>query len=154
MIHHISIDALHPLRVASVLAEILNGRAYKFLIPGSYTVMPFDKYGTAVAVFKQGDVWAPGMDAEPAQVIQTTPNDLVAIHAASSVPTTQHQIEQIGRREGWHVLTRKQGDAPFSVVEFWLENRLLLEFLPPGFETEYLQSMQPEVIEQILGQPI
>jgi hypothetical protein len=154
MIHHISIDALHPLRVASVLAEILNGRAYKFLIPGSYTVMPFDKYGTAVAVFKQGDVWAPGMDAEPAQVIQTTPNDLVAIHAAISVPTTQHQIEQIGRREGWHVLTRKQGDAPFSVVEFWLENRLLLEFLPPGFETEYLQSMQPEVIEQILGQPI
>ncbi len=154
MIHHISIAAHNPLRVASVLAEILNGRAYKFLIPGSYTVMPFDEYGTAVAVFKQGDVWAPGADAEPAQVIQAAPTNLVATHAAISIPTTQQQIEQIGQREGWRVLTRKQGDAPFSVIEFWLENQFLIEFLPPGFETEYLQSMQPEVIEQILGQPI
>lgn len=154
MIHHISIDAYNPLRVASVLAEILNGKVYKFLIPGSYTVMPFDNYGTAVAVFKQGDVWAPSIDTEPAQVIQTVPTDLVAIHAAISVPSTQQQIEQIGQREGWHILTRKQGDAPFSVVEFWLENRLLMEFLPPEFEIQYLQAMQPEIIEQVLGQPI
>jgi hypothetical protein len=46
MIHHISIDAHSPLQVASILAEILNGKVYKFLIPGSYIVMPFDKYGT------------------------------------------------------------------------------------------------------------
>jgi hypothetical protein len=154
MIHHISIAAHHPWRVASVLAEILNGRAYKFLIPGSYTVMPFDKYGTAIAVFKQGDVWVPGIDAEPAEVIQTTPTDLVATHAAISVPTNQQQIEQIGQREGWRVLTRKQGDAPFSVIEFWLENQFLIEFLPPEFEAQYSQAMQPEIIEQVLGQPI
>jgi hypothetical protein len=30
----------------------------------------------------------------------------------------------------------------------------LFEFLLPGFETQYLQTMQPEMIEQILGQPI
>ncbi len=154
MIRHISIDAYNPLLVAGVLAEILNSKVYKFLIPGSYTVMPFDNHGTAVAVFRRGDVWAPGIDTEPAQVIQTTPTDLVAIHAAISVPSTQQQIEQIGQREGWRVLTRKQGDAPFRVVEFWLENRLLMEFLPPEFETQYLQAMQPEIIEQVLGQPI
>jgi hypothetical protein len=154
MIHHISINARNPLRVASVLAEILNGKAYQFLIPGSYTVMPFDKYGTAIAVFQQGDVWAQGIDAEPAQVIQSTFTDLVATHAAISVPTSQQQIEEIARREGWHFLTRKQGEAPFSVIEFWVENRILFEFLPPDFEAQYLQSMQPDVIEPILGQPI
>ena len=155
MIHHISIDAHNPLRVASVLAEILKGKVYKFLIPGSYIVMPFDNYGTHIVVFKEGDVWAPGADTKSARILQTAPADLVAIHAAISVPTTQQQIEQIGQREEWRVLTRKQGDVvPFSAIEFWVENRILFEFLPPGFETQYLQTMQPETIEQMLGQPI
>jgi hypothetical protein len=51
-------------------------------------------------------------------------------------------------------LTRKQGDAPFSLIEFWVENRILFEFLPPEFLPEYLQIMQPNAIEQIIGQPI
>jgi hypothetical protein len=154
MIHHISIDAHNPLRVASVLAEILNGKVYRFLIPGSYIVMPFDNYGTHVVVFKEGDVWASGADAKSAQILQTAPTNFVAFHAAISVPTNQQKIEQIGQREEWRVLTRDPGDGAFRLVEFWVENRILFEFLPPGFETEYLQTMQPEMIEQILGQPI
>lgn len=154
MIHHISIDAHNPLRVARVLAEIWNGKAYPFLYPGSYTVMPFDNYGTAVVVLAQGNVWASGTDAESAQVLQTAPTDLVAIHAAISVPTTQQQIEQIGQREGWRVLTRPQGKDAFRLIEFWVENRILFELLPPEFQTQYLQTMQPEMIEQILGKPI
>lgn len=154
MIHHISIDAHNPLRVASVLAEIWNGKVYQFFYPGSYNVMPFDSYGTAVVVFPQGTVWTPGADAKSAQLLPSTSTGLVAIHAAISVPATQQQIEQIGQREEWRVLTRNQGDGAFRLVEFWVENRILFEFLPPGFETQYLQTMQPEMIEQILGQPI
>jgi hypothetical protein len=155
MIHHISIDVRDPLRVASALAEILNGKVYKFLISGSYIMMPFDNYGTHIVVLKEGDVWAPGTDTESALILQTTPTNLVAVHAAIAVPTTQQQIEQIGQREGWRVLTRKQGDVvPFSVIEFWVENRILFELLPPEFVPQYLQTMQPEIIEQILGQPI
>jgi hypothetical protein len=155
MIHHISIDAQNPERVASVLAEIWQGQAFKFLIPGSYLVIPFDSYGTHVVVFKQGDVWAPGTDAEAAQIRQTAPANLVAIHAAISVPATQQQIEQIGHREGWRVLTRYQDDVvPFGAIEVWVENRILFEFLPPEFLPQYLQTMQPKAIERILGQPI
>lgn len=154
MIHHISIDAYNPLRVANVLAEIWKGKAYQFFYPGSYNVMPFDSYGTGIVVFPHGTVWTPGADIKPAQLQPSTSTDLVAIHAAISVPTTQQQIEQIGQREGWRVLTRDQEDSIFSLVEFWVENRILFEFLPPGFETQYLQTMQPERIEQILGQPI
>ncbi len=154
MIRHISIDARNPLRVASVLAEIWNGKIYQFFYPGSYNVMPFDHYGTAVVVFPQGTIWTPGSDTQSAQLLPSVSTDLVAIHAAISVPTTQQQIEQIGQREGWHVLTRDQGDGAFRLVEFWLENRILFEFLPPGFEAQYLQTMQPKMIEQILGQPV
>jgi hypothetical protein len=56
MIHHISIDAYNPLQVASVLAEILKGKAYHFFYSGSYNVMPFDSYGTGIVVFPQGTV--------------------------------------------------------------------------------------------------
>ncbi|MBD2461476.1 hypothetical protein H6G89_10485 [Oscillatoria sp. FACHB-1407] len=154
MIHHISIDAHNPLRVASVLAEIWNGKVHQFFYPGSYNVMPFDSYGTAIVVLPQGTVWTPGDDTKSAQLLPSTSTDLVAIHAAISVPATQQQIEQIGQREGWRVLTRNQGDGAFRLVEFWVENRILFEFLPPGFEIQYLQTMQPEMIEQILGQPI
>lgn len=151
MIHHISIDARDPLRVAGVLAKIWNGKAYKFLVSDSYIVIPFDDYGTHIAVFKEGDVWSPSTDREPAKVIPAPPTKLVAIHAAISVPTTQRQIEQ---QEGWRVLTRKQGDAPFSLIEFWVENRILFEFLPPEFAPQYLEIMKLESIEKMLGQSI
>jgi hypothetical protein len=154
MIHHISIDAHNPLQVARVLAEIWQGKAYQFFYPGSYNVMPFDRYGTAVVVFPYGTVWTPGTTTQSAQLFPSASTNLVALHAAISVPTTQEQIEQIGQREGWHVLMRNQKDNPFGVVEFWVENRILFEFLPPGFEAQYLQTMQPERIEQMLGQPI
>ncbi|MBC7881068.1 MAG: hypothetical protein H7Y37_07000 [Anaerolineae bacterium] len=155
MIHHISIDAHNPLRVANALAEILNGKTYKFLIAGSYVVLPFDHYGTHIVVFQEGDVWAPGADIESAKVIQTTTANFASSHGAISVPTTQHQIEKIAHREGWRVLIRKQGDeVPFSAIEFWVENRLLFEFFPPEFVPQYLQAMQPEAIVKILGQPI
>jgi hypothetical protein len=155
MIHHLSIDAHDPLRVASVLAEIWHGKVYQFLISGSYLMIPFDNYGTHIVVFKSGDVWNPGNDLEAAKVIQTTPTNLMAIHTAISVPSTQQQIEQIGQREGWRVLTRNRGDkVPFGAIELWVENRLLFELFTLEFLPEYLQTMQPEAIEKILGQPI
>jgi hypothetical protein len=154
MIHHLSIDAQNPLHVASVLAEILQGEVYKFLVPGSYILLPFDNHGTHIVVFKQGDVWAPGADAESAQVLQAVPTNLVASHVAILIATTQQQVEYIGQREGWRVVTRVKGDAPFSAIEFWVENRLLFELFPPEFAAEYLQFMHPQKIEQLLGQPI
>lgn len=155
MIHHLSIDARDPLRVAGVLAEIWKGKVYKFLIPGSYLVMPFDNYGTHIVVFKSGDVWTPGADTESAKVCPTAPTDFVSAHVAISVPIEHQQIERIGKREGWRVLTRNQGNGnPFSAVEFWVENRFLLEFFSPEFTPQYLQAMQPESIDRILGQPI
>jgi hypothetical protein len=155
MIHHISIDAQNPLQVAKVLAEIQKGKVYEFLIPDSYLVIPFDNHGTHIVIFKEGNVWAPGTDAESAQVLQTVSSNWVAMHAAISVSTTQQQIEQIGQREGWRVLTRNRGKVvPFSAIEFWVENRILFEFFTPEFVPEYLQTMQPDKIEKVLGQPL
>jgi hypothetical protein len=155
MIHHISIDAQNPLRVASVLAELWHGKTYQFLVPGSYAVLPFDNYGTHIVVFQTGDAWHPGTDHESAKVMQSTPTHFMPLHAAISIPATHEEIEHIGKREGWRTLIRRQGKGvPFSVVEFWVENRILFEFFPSEFLPEYLQTMQPNMIQKILGEAI
>jgi hypothetical protein len=153
MIHHISIAAKNPLHVASVLAEIWHGKVFKFPHPGSYVVFPFDKYGTGIEVLPLECVLVPASDTEPSKVIQVShSSSFVATHAAISVPVSQEQLEQIGKREGWQVALCNRG--PFDVIEFWLENRLMLEFLPPELATQYLQSIQPQIAEQVFGQPI
>src|SRR6476646_9958906 len=140
MIHHISIAAENPLRVATVLAEIWQGKVFKFPHPGSYVVFPFDKYGTGIEVFPLESVLVPASDTEPSKVIQIShTSSFVATHAAISVPASQEQIEQIGEREGWQVARCNRG--PFNVIEFWLENRLMLEFLTPELTAYYLQSI-------------
>lgn len=153
MIHHFSIAAENPLRVATVLAEIWHGKVFKFPYPGSYVVFPFDQYGTGIEVFPLECVLVPASDTELSKVIQTpNPSVFVTTHAAISVPASQQQLEQIGKREGWQVARCNRG--PFDVIEFWLENRLMLEFLPPELATQYLQSIQPEIAEQVFGQSI
>jgi hypothetical protein len=155
MIRHISIDAQDPLRVAVVLAEILSGKAYKFLTPLSAIVMPFDDYGTHIVIFKEGAVWAPGSNSESAKILQASPAHLISAHTAMSVPVSYSQIEQIAKREGWRALVRRKSEGvPFSVVEFWVENRILFEFMPPDFLPEYLETMQPEPIQKMMGEPL
>ena len=52
-------------------------------------------------------------------------------HALLSVPLEPDEIERIGAREGWRAKTfgrGMQGQKPFfHVIEFWLENRLMIE---------------------------
>lgn len=60
------------------------------------------------------------------------------IHAAISVPIIQQEIEEIGVRKGWRVV-RCNRDSFFDVIEFWVENRLMIEFLTPEMASQYLK---------------
>jgi hypothetical protein len=50
---------------------------------------------------------------------------------------SQADITNIATREGW--LCRRNDRAQFPVIEFWIENRLMCELLPPEFAREYLR---------------
>src|SRR6266571_4581372 len=54
---------------------------------------------------------------------------------------SRKQIEAIGAREGWRAKTfgrGMRGRKPFfHVIEFWLENRLMIEVVPPAMVREY-----------------
>ena len=67
-------------------------------------------------------------------------------HIFLSVPLDREAVERIGTREGWRTKTfgrGMKGHKPFfHVIEFWLENRLMIEVAPPDMTEEYLSLLQ------------
>jgi hypothetical protein len=63
-----------------------------------------------------------------------------------SVPREAEEVELIGAREGWRAKTfgrGMRGHKPFfHVIEFWLENRLLIEVATPAMAEEYLDFLR------------
>jgi hypothetical protein len=156
MLHHISIAAQNPLRVAQVIAEVMKGEAYPFFPhPGSYMVFSMDEHGTAIEVYPLETKLAPGEGDEQCKFVQTANfNGMTATHAAISVPSSQAEIEAIGKREGWRVL-RCNRDSFFDVIEFWLENKVMLEFLTPEMADQYVAVTSPENLKRVfMANPI
>jgi hypothetical protein len=155
MIHHMSIAAANPLRVAQALAEIWQGLVFDFThIPGSYLVVAADEYGSGIEVHPIETQLMPGNGAEPCQIVrQANAENFIAVHAAVSVPSSEAQIKQIANREGWRVVNCDRGI--FKLIEVWVENRFLLEFLTPELAAKYLEStQQPQLVEREFGLPI
>jgi hypothetical protein len=145
MLHHISISVSNPLHVANVLAEIMQGRAVPFLPhPGSYMAVAGDKFGTAIELYPIGTELIP--DVSTGQVgfqVDLHCSYYLPIHAAVSVPTNLKEIERIGARERWQTRLCNR-DGLFDVLEFWIENRLMLELLTPAMAIKYMDCLHPE----------
>ena len=156
MIHHISVSAQNPHHVAQVLAEIFKGQAVPFpSCPGSYMAVLLDEHGTAIEVLPAKSAIIPGSEQNGNSYVQNVQaSQFTATYAAVSVPTSQTDIEQIGGREGWRVV-RCNRDGFFDVIEFWIENNLLLELLTPEMTAQYLAfTQQPDVLKHFVTEPI
>lgn len=149
MIHHISVAANNPQHVAQVLAEVWQGQMMPFPVhQGSYFVTPFDVYGTMIEICPHGTELIPGMGDEGINfVFNAAASNYTVTHAAISVPISEAKIREIGEREGWRVV-KCDRQGYFEVVEFWVENQLLIELLPPEFTSRYLAFIQPESLKQ------
>jgi hypothetical protein len=152
MIHHISIAALNPLHVAQVLAELMQGQAIPFPDhEGSFIAIPFDAHGTMIEIHPQGTELTPGGDDEAVRHRQNPlAASYTAVHAAVSVPVSEFEICKIGLREGWRVARCNRGGL-FNVIEFWIENHMMLELLPPADTEKYLAITHPESLKQVLA---
>lgn len=143
MIHHISIPAKDPLQVAQVLTELFdNSYCAPFPShPGSYITFAADEYGTLIEVYPLRTEMIPGETDKAIQYQQNHLSRFIATHAAISVPINQTQIEEIAQREGWRCLRCSRG--VFEVIEFWLENTVLLELATPELAQQYLEALTP-----------
>ena len=153
MFHHISIAAENPAHVAEVLAEIFQGQMAPFPPhPGSYMALALDQHGTMIEVYPAQTELRPSYSDEGVTFTHNpSANPFSATHCAISVPVEQAQIEAIAAREGWKAV-RCNRDNMFEVIEFWVENRLLVELLTPSMAPRYLALMNPQNLQQNLEQ--
>ena len=153
MIHHISIPAQNPLKVAQVIAELFKSEycAPFPSHPGSYVAFAGDKYGTLVEVYPLGTEMIPGKDSEAIQYQENLSSKYTATHAAISIPLEQSQIESIAEREQWRCVRCSRGY--FDVIEFWLENTVLLELATPELAHQYTAVLTPENLAQHFAEP-
>jgi hypothetical protein len=157
MIHHVSIPAREPRHVAEVLAELMGGRCYPFgPLPGAFMAVSGDSHGTMIEVYPEASALSPGTSEDPVTFVENerTPPTW-PFHLLLSVPTEQGDIEHIGEREGWRTKLFGRGmpgEKPlFHVIEFWIENRLMVEVVPREMARDYEELLQFSSLDAMMG---
>ena len=138
MIHHVSIPARNPARVAAVLAELLGGNVSRFgPYEDSYIAWAGDTHGTAIEVFPTGTELFPDAGRGQARFKHNAEhNGLTSTHVAVSVQLDTRAVIALANREDWRAVELSRGS--FRVIEFWVENCVMLEVMPPEMAREYL----------------
>ena len=142
MIHHVSIEADDPMKVATVIAKLMGGRAREgFPFEHSCSAFSDDEYGTMFECWQRGKVVTiPKSGPGKFEISDSgTLQEHQAFHTALSVKLEDDEVMAIAKEAGWKTAVRPNG--PFSVVEVWIENRLLLEVLSPTQAENYLRVM-------------
>ena len=159
MIHHVSIAAHNPKHVAGVLAELMGGRNFPFPggVPDSWIAVSGDPHGTAIEVYPEDVRLRPdGRNAVRHERISAE-EGYVPFHMLLSVPSDRETIEKIGAREGWTTRFCPGGapkqKPPFNVIEFWIENRVMLELAPMDMIGDYQAMLQFERIDAMWTAP-
>lgn len=147
MIHHLSIPAKDPLHVAKIMTELFGGVLTDFgPYKNSYMVWMRDEYGTAIEIYPAGTEMLPDAnqemlpDANQGQAnFRHNPNAsaFIATHAAISINREKEEIFALASREGWRAIQLSRGS--FDVIEFWIENSVMLELLTPEMANDYLR---------------
>ena len=138
MIHHISIPAQDPLNVANVLAEIFEGKITDFgPTENAYMIWFGDDFGSAIEVYPEDVQLIPGDKKEPCKFSKGNERGFMAVHAAISTTKPRKEIYAIAERENWHAAEFVRGS--FAVIEFWIENKLMIELLTEDMAEDYLK---------------
>ena len=157
MIHHVSISARDPKHVADVLAELMDGRAYPFPggVANSFMAVSGDEHGSMIEIYPESVALVPGKDDKQVQAAHDAKAGYAPFHLLLSVPIDRATVEQIGQREGWRTQYFGRG-APgqppaFHVIEFWVENRLMVEVATPDMLAEYTRLIRYDALDAHFG---
>jgi hypothetical protein len=138
-IHHFTVPATDPTRVAAVLAEILGGRVVPLPHPrGTLLVYAGDRDGSAI------EVWPANLRVDPATsdlALRDLPLPEAWPHHAfvTSDACDTATILAIFAREGWraeHVHNGPPGGG-FSLVRGLIENQVTIELGGSDMRAEY-----------------
>ena len=128
MIIHASIPADDPERVARIIAELWRGTYAPFVVvTGVFTARAGDDRGTQIEVGPRGREAVPG-EMQVGSRLNPSPSPYSEVHLNVLSPLSDVEMLAIARREGWTALTCDRGGF-FKLIEFWLEDRFMLEVM-------------------------
>jgi hypothetical protein len=139
MIFHASIPADDPERVAKVVAELWRGTYHPFIAPGTYVVLANDELGTELEVGPRGVELIPSAGEVGFQP-SPSPRLYSEVHINMSTVLTYQEVLTIASREGWVARICDRGGF-FTLVEFWLENKFMLELMNDNEAARYRSIM-------------
>ena len=149
MIFHISIAADDPKRTATMLAELWRGEAFPFpmVAKGSWVAHAGDDRRSTIEVYPRDMAIYPSDRA--AEERYESVSRYGPFHAAVATPLNIEEIEAIGRKYGCHTSLCQRGPW-FRVVEFWVDNSLMLEMMTPEMQREYQDNITVENWREML----
>ena len=140
-IHHFTVPARDPERVARVLAELLGARVIPLPHPhGTLLVYAGDSDGTAIEVWPaatRGGVGAQELELRDLPLPEDWPHHGYVTTDASDAD----RVLAVFAREGWKA-QRVQNGPPgvgFSLVRGWIENHTGIEIADRAMRAEYEQ---------------
>jgi hypothetical protein len=139
MIAHFSLPAREPEPVAGVFARIIDGVVMPFpVVPGAWVAIAKDGSGLGVEVL-------PEASAHNGAAQQAS-----GFHVAITSRLSADEIVDLGRSRGWRAVRCDRGGV-FDLVELWIDNRFLVEVLPPEGAARYHAFYTPEVAGRMFG---
>ena len=153
MIHHVSIPVTDTSQVIGVLQELLGGVITEFgPYRDSWILWTGDDHGTAIEVYPVGtEMYPPDGPGQALFRESIHPSPFVATHATVSLNRTVQEIQAIAAAHGWRAERLSRG--PFDVVEFWIENHVMLELMTPDMEEAYLTAAPHLPASRDAGEP-
>lgn len=168
MIAHFSIPARDTRRTAELFGRIIDGTVMPFpVVPGAWVAIANDGSGVGVEVVPAATAHHagsgdrdPGRSANGPEVMpwetqirqdgdEVSPS---ALHVAMTTALSAEEIVALGRAEGWRAVHCDRGGV-FDLVELWVDNRVLVEVLPPEGTARYLAFYNPSVAGRMFAGP-
>ena len=151
MIHHISLPAKKPSKVAKALVRLFQGELTDFTsLKNAYMFWLGDEYGTAIEIYPHDVTLRPGNSKQPCRFKYNDDSRYNAVHVALSCDLNTDEIAKIADDFGWHSAEFSRGS--FRVVEFWIENSFMLELLTPEMTDEYLKMAKKHMLGKTPGE--
>ncbi|MBU3076523.1 hypothetical protein [Sphingomonas quercus] len=152
MLFHVSIEADRPQHVASVIAELWDGKALPFppVGLGSWVAFAGDDRSTLIEVYPRGTELHEAPGDHDAVGVTAAHRRYTATHMAIATPLDVDRVFAIARREDWPCKVCTRG-GKFRVIELWVEGGQLVEVLTAEMQREYLATVTIENWERMLA---
>jgi hypothetical protein len=146
---------MHPFpqttRSGSHASSLRFGAARTFLssFREPYLVMAGDDRGST------NDVAPRGKEVIPAETSMSfrnsaSPSPHSEVHLSIATPLTVDEALAIAKREGWTARVCDRGGV-FNVIEFWLENKFMLELMTEAELKRYTGFMTPANVRAMIA---